>query len=670
MTIPELEEAEYFKEPFDVKVFIENLVSQNVLKYKKADEKYSAKVEEVFDKKHQQLMILNEKITEITNEFFEKFNDTQKECINRVELLNAALNNTGDSLNEFLADVRGLGRHMNRFGKGIAIHDLAITRAGDLIFLFQKFDSFSSSDSADVAGFNDITHILTNFQTLQSLKKVSQIIEVEKYKPTCDRINVTYDQIERHIKAQLITAYENMKFDIIKIIVASIINNETMHVIYMLFIEYFQKANKSENLVDSQIDSFKKFSDLCNEVFASSQKIILKIYLQKLYEGPLKGYCDAHLSDTEPEFLDSLYSVYKRIFGMEDKFKRINHNIDVSVFEYLRKLLFSQYLSKYFSAEIEYLTSSFSKVITNLQNDKSGNIFLQEVGVNMVQMTKKSQNRCELLSSINNYPTNTSKIYEILVNQLILGVCMNEIDNYQKEISSNSIKYGFDIKLFELIDQINAVVHLIEKYYSQFVLPAISSSVYYKKTSQFLKNSLASLEVKIDICIDKYINICIASVKSTISSQMNLKEILYSGQNTILSEDVSTACSSLRKLNAGIKSRIDFQNFQKFGFEFCIRLTRFLVQFYKNFNYSVEGAMIALWDIREFKSSFSMYKIKEIDEIFDTIHSLLNVLVVSPNDVKTFSLTINLKKVDPQLIQAYVEKRMDYKQSKIGRVDR
>ncbi|KAF1743820.1 hypothetical protein MXB_2395 [Myxobolus squamalis] len=92
MTIPELEEAEYFKEPFDVKIFIENLVSQNVLKYKKADEKYSAKVEEVFDKKHQQLMILNEKMSKITNQFFEKFNDTQKECINRVELLNAALN--------------------------------------------------------------------------------------------------------------------------------------------------------------------------------------------------------------------------------------------------------------------------------------------------------------------------------------------------------------------------------------------------------------------------------------------------------------------------------------------------------------------------------------------------------------------------------------------------
>ncbi|KAF1743819.1 hypothetical protein MXB_2394 [Myxobolus squamalis] len=544
------------------------------------------------------------------------------------------IKNTGDSLNVFLTDVRGLGRHMNRFGKGIAIHDLAITRADELIFLFKKFDSFSALDSAEVAIFNDVTQILKNFQTLQSLKKVSQIIEEEKYKPACDRINVTYDQIERQIKAQLITAYENMKFDEIKIIVASIINNE------VLFTDY-------------SLDNARYL----HAFFATKFSLL--------------GYCDAHLSDKEPEFLDSLYSVYKRIIGMEDQFKRINYNIDVSVFEYLRKLLFSQYLSKYFSSEIEYLASSFSKFYT------SGNIFLQEVGVNMVQMTKKSQNRCELvhfllLSSINNYPTNTSKIYEILVNQLILGARFFIF--LISEISSNSIKYGFDIKLFELIDQINAVVHLIEKYYSQFVLPAISSSVYYKKTSQFLKKTLELLEVKIDICIDnypiRYINICIASVKSMISSQMNLKEILYSGQNTILSQDVSNACSSLRKLNTGIKSRIDFQNYQKFGFEFCIRLTRFLVQFYKNFNYSVEGAMIALWDIREFKSSFSMYKIKEIDEIFDTIHSLLNVLVVSPKDVKTFSLTINLKKVDPQLIQAYVEKRIDYKQSKIGRVDR
>ncbi|KII68645.1 hypothetical protein RF11_14581 [Thelohanellus kitauei] len=99
------------------------------------------------------------------------------------------------------------------------------------------------------------------------------------------------------------------------------------------------------------------------------------------------------------------------------------------------------------------------------------------------------------------------------------------------------------------------------------------------------------------------------------------------------------------------------QNFNNFGYEFCVRFCKYLVLYYKDFNYTVEGVMNGLLEIRSFKGAFSVYENKEIDHIFEILYSLLNLLVMTVSDVSSISLDENLKKIDPQIVQVYIEKR-------------
>ncbi|KAF0987748.1 hypothetical protein HZS_6440, partial [Henneguya salminicola] len=487
-------------DPFDVQLYAENLISQNVLKYQKKDEFHADKIYDVFQLKYKNLTELCNKLDQNDQEFTKNYQSKQKDCMVQFEAVNKTLSSTSENLNLFITDIHSIGKKISRFGKGIAIHDLAITRANDLISLFEYFNSFLKSSN--------------------------------------DNINIPSDISDDYIKSKL--------------------------------------------------------------------------------------------SPKNAEYLDHLYLIYTEIINMELQMVKINSSVDASIFEYYRKLIFAPYISKYFDIEINRLEANFLSLINNLHKNTSG--FLQELGVEMVQLSKKSQQRCELLSPLNNLPYNTCRIYETMVNNLMLKASMNEIDTFYKA--------------------------------------AVTSSIYHEKVTHALKAAMTSFESKIDMCLDKYINICVNHIKATISSKLNNKVLLYSGNDTIQSDDIIQACAEIKKFNSSIKTRLDNNNYEKIGLEFSVRLNKFLVQFYREFNYSVEGAMVALWDIKEFKSAFATYNMKEIDEIFDTMYALLNILVVSPDDIKNISMKSDLVKIDTQLIQAYAEKRKDYKQSKISRLDK
>lgn len=346
----------------------------------------------------------------------------------------------------------------------------------------------------------------------------------------------------------------------------------------------------------------------------------------------------------------------------------IDSVVESNTLDYYRKLLFAPFLSRYFDLEISNLSVKFSESIVSVLR-KNDCILLQEVGVELVDASKMAQLRCEALSSRSSLPQHTSQIYEILVNGLINDASLALIDIYYKQLSTGSITLAFEFTFLEILNQLTAVVHLIEKYYTQIVYPLTVSSVFHEELTRVLPHALASLEGKIDCCLDKFISVCVASLKSTLSSNTSAKERLYSGDDTIQAEDVTSLCTMLKRFNTNVRLYLDTKNFKRFGLEFGIRFAKFLTHYYKEFSYSFEGAMVALCDIRSFKSAFSHYELGVIDELFDTIYSLLNLLVVSPADVANISKRPTLEKVDPQLIQAFVERRKDYKKAKIGRVD-
>ena len=86
------------------------------------------------------------------------------------------------------------------------------------------------------------------------------------------------------------------------------------------------------------------------------------------------------------------------------------------------------------------------------------------------------------------------------------------------------------------------------------------------------------------------------------------------------------------------------------------------------FQFSSMGGMLAICDIKEYRTAAKALNCISVDLEFDTLHALCNLLVAVPENLRQVCTGDQLANIDKNILHNFVKRRMDYRSSNLERL--
>uniref|UniRef100_A0A8C7PB38 Exocyst complex component 5 n=1 Tax=Oncorhynchus mykiss TaxID=8022 RepID=A0A8C7PB38_ONCMY len=408
-------------------------------------------------------------------------------------------------------------------------------------------------------------------------------------------------------------------------------------------------------------------------------------------------------SDVE-QYLKNLYDLYTRTTALASKLTEFNLGSDKHTFlSKLIKNIFSTYLESYIEMEKDYLRTRSAMILqryydsknhqkrpqgggsiqelkerirqrTNLplgpSIDTHGETFLsQEVVVNLLQETRHAFERCNRLSDPSDLPKNAFSIFLLLVEHL----CMDHID-YALEIGLSAIPSAdaknANLYFLDVVQQANTIFHLFDKQFNDHLMPLISSSPKLTECLHKKKEVIEQMEVKLDTGIDRTLNCMVGQMKHILATEQKKTDFRPEDENNVMIQCTaacSKVCVYVSRQVERVRKSMDGKNVDTVLTELGVRFHRLIHEHLQQYSYSSMGGMLAICDVAEYRKSAKDFRVPLVLQLFDTLHALCNLLVVAPDNLKQVCSGEQLTNLDRNLLHAFVQLRVDYRQARLGR---
>uniref|UniRef100_A0A4W5K509 Exocyst complex component 5 n=1 Tax=Hucho hucho TaxID=62062 RepID=A0A4W5K509_9TELE len=408
-------------------------------------------------------------------------------------------------------------------------------------------------------------------------------------------------------------------------------------------------------------------------------------------------------SDVE-QYLKNLYDLYTRTTALASKLTEFNLGSDKHTFlSKLIKNIFSTYLESYIEMEKDYLRTRSALILqryydsknhqkrplgggsiqelkerirqrTNLplgpSIDTHGETFLsQEVVVNLLQETRHAFERCNRLSDPSDLPKNAFSIFLLLVEHL----CVDHID-YALEIGLSAIPSAdaknANLYFLDVVQQANTIFHLFDKQFNDHLMPLISSSPKLTECLHKKKEVIEQMEVKLDTGIDRTLNCMVGQMKHILATEQKKTDFRPEDENNVMIQCTaacSKVCVYVSRQVERVRKSMDGKNVDTVLTELGVRFHRLIHEHLQQYIYSSMGGMLAICDVAEYRKSAKDFRVPLVLQLFDTLHALCNLLVVAPDNLKQVCSGEQLTNLDRNLLHAFVQLRVDYRQARLGR---
>ena len=168
-----------------------------------------------------------------------------------------------------------------------------------------------------------------------------------------------------------------------------------------------------------------------------------------------------------------------------------------------------------------------------------------------------------------------------------------------------------ELFFFDVVGQTNAIIHLLDKQFSDSLLPLVASTPKHADCLTKKKKELEKLEQKIDAGVDRSLNALVGWVKTILTSEQK-KSDFNEGQgstsgkvmpNAALPPTTSTAaCNRVVKFVNyqvdKIRESLDGKNIEFVLYELGVRLHWVIYQHMQQFTYSSAGVMAVICDVQ------------------------------------------------------------------------
>lgn len=476
----------------------------------------------------------------------------------------------------------------------------------------------------------------------------------------------------------------------------------------------------------------EKSQSLVKEVFATTeqQEKVMSRFILNLFHGKIQEYVQTKLHNERKDaekYLVQLQDLYSKTARLADQLSSVNiMGANANFLSTCTRNIFSKFLDPlpatslreddtYFTIEKKNLEDKCSLILKRYYESKNhqkkpfqagsihelkrdiqakigkaninignlnitvsgvenygGETFLSEdVAINILQETKQALHRCALLSRSTELPKNATDVFQLQVKYLIQEHIHYALDLALHTIPTSEPKSPPELYFFEVVREANAVCHLFEKQFVDSVIPVVVSTPKHAECIKIKKESFEQMEVKLNTGLERIVNLIVSWTRLVLQREQKKNEF----ETDELSDMTQTAaCSKVTKFMTtsveNIRENLDGKNVEALLKELGTRYHRLIYEHILQFQVSSVGAMILICDVNEYRKCASHFEIPLLNQLFDTLHDLCNLLVVPPENIHQISAGERLCLLDKSVIQTFIQLRSDYKTARHNMVVR
>jgi len=657
------------------------------------------------------LKLMHERQTAKCKELEEKVREDEKAHWARVAGLiarNKAAATTYKSLDERINLVAGKVVHL---GDQLESVNTPRARAEEALKLMKHFDDFLDGDTSVSPVFTDKARLYEAADIIQKLQLIAQELPESEFKPAQRAIEAKYNEIEANLIEEFVKHHRS---------------GDTQKMAELaLILSHFRGYNECVNAFIEQIqltsfrgkDPFKDIVPLCktswstiSSVFPSPNNVMAKFVLN-IYHVKLKTHIQTVLSDKNNTelYLRNLFTLYSQTTKLSQDLSHYNLGSDQQFLSKLTKDIFARYLDSYIQMESNYLNSrsqallrryyeskghqrkniSSSGTVNELKRDIHGLIaaktnfnlgevtnyggetFLsEEVAISLLQEAKEALRRCQVLSKQSDLASNAEEIWNLLVSYLL----HNHVD-YALELGLSGIplpetKSSPEIYFFDVVSSTNTIIHLVDKLFTDSLVPLVVSTPKQGSCLQNKKNELEKLEVKLDQGLDRALAAASGWIKTILSSEQKKTDFNPTDTNSVPATASTVAClKACRWVGLStekIRECLDGRNVEWVLQELGVRLHRTIYEHLMSFQFASAGAMTLICDMQEYRRCVADWKLPMITQLFDTLHAMCNLLILPPENLRGAAMGDQLASVDKTILDNWLQCRVDYKTARLA----
>ncbi|XP_072842946.1 exocyst complex component 5 [Pogona vitticeps] len=700
---------ELFEEPFVADEYIERLAWRTPGGGSRGGmEAFDPKrLKEEFVNHINELKLLDERIQRRVERLEQQVQREAKEFAKKVQELqksNQVAFQHFQELDEHVSYVATKVCHLGDLLEGVNTPRQRLVEAHKLMKYFNEF--LDGELKSDV--FTNPEKIEEAADIIQKLHLIAQELPFDRFSDVKSKIASKYHDLECQLIQEFTSAQRRGQINRMREVAAVLLHFKGYSHCVDVYIKQCQEGAYLRG------DIFEETAILCQnvnkqvgDIFSSPETVMAKL-IQNIFENRLQSYIKDQLEDHKKsdaeQYLQSLYELYTRTTNLSSKLMEFNLGTDKQTFlSKLIKSIFASYLENYIEVEMGYLRSRSSLVLQRYYDSKnhqkraigSGGIqdlkerirqrtnlplgpsidthgetlLSQDVVVNLLQETKQAFERCHRLSDPSDLPKNAFRIFSLLVEFL----CIEHID-YALEtglagIPSPDAKNA-NLYFLDVVNQANTIFHLFDKQFNDHLMPLVSSSPKLSECLQKKKDITEQMEVKLDMGIDRTLNCMIGQMKHILAAEQKKTDFKPEDENNVLIQYTNACakvCAYVRKQVEKIRSSMDGKNVDSVLMEFGVRFHRLIYEHLQQYSYSCMGGMLAICDVAEYRKYAKEFKIALVLQLFDTLHSLCNLLVVAPDNLKQVCSGEQLAILDKNTLHAFVQLRLDYRSARLGR---
>uniref|UniRef100_A0AAZ3SES1 Exocyst complex component 5 n=1 Tax=Oncorhynchus tshawytscha TaxID=74940 RepID=A0AAZ3SES1_ONCTS len=628
-----------FEEPFDADEYIERLAWRTPGGGSKGGaEAFDPKrLLEEFENHIEELKQLDEKIQRRVEKLEHQCHREAKEFAHKVQDLQRSNQVAFQHFQELDEHISYVATKVCHLGDQLEGVNTPRQRAVEAQRLMTYFNEFLDGDlRSDV--FNNPEKIKEAADIIQKLHLIAQELPFDRFADVKAKIASKYHDLERQLVQEFTAAQRRGEIGRMREVAAVLLHFKGYAHCVDVYIKQCQEgAYMRSDVFEDTALLCQRVNKQVGEVFQSPETVMAKL-IQNIFENKLQAHVKEKLDETRrsdiEQYLKNLYDLYTSIQELKERIRqRTNLPLGPSI-------------------------------------DTHGETFLsQEVVVNLLQETRHAFERCNRLSDPSDLPKNAFSIFLLLVEHL----CVDHID-YALEIGLSAIPSAdaknANLYFLDVVQQANTIFHLFDKQFNDHLMPLISSSPKLTECLHKKKEVIEQMEVKLDTGIDRTLNCMVGQMKHILATEQKKTDFRPEDENNVMIQCTaacSKVCVYVSRQVERVRKSMDGKNVDTVLTELGVRFHHLIHEHLQQYSYSSMGGMLAICDVAEYRKSAKDFRVPLVLQLFDTLHALCNLLVVAPDNLKQVCFGEQLTNLDRNLLHAFVQLRVDYRQARLGR---
>ncbi|XP_018570969.1 exocyst complex component 5 [Anoplophora glabripennis] len=579
-------------------------------------------------------------------------------------------------------------------------------RVVDAQRLMIHLSEFLSTGPLSSSIFTDPYRIDEAAEIIQKLYLIAQDLPSPKFESVKRKIERKYCDIEKQLIEEFASAIKNEDLKRMKQIASVLSQFKGYSQCVDAYIDQSQAGCLLSKDVFGHLLPLCKYNyEVIKKVFSNPEQVMAKFVLN-IYQLKIAEYIDQQLSTKLGSYgyLQTLFELYSKTNQLSNDLSIFNMGNDKNYLNKLTTNIFHKYINDYITMELKCLkercsinlqryyesknhqkkqiqSGGFQDLRRDLQavigtraniniaqiENYGGETFLsEEVVIMILQDTKHAFQRCQLLSKPEERASNASQILDKLINSVLI-----EHVDYAVELGLQAVpvvegaKSPPSIYFFTVVHQSNNITHLLEKQFTNLVVPLIVNTPKYNDCVQKKKFVLEDIERKINTGLDRSLNAIGTWVKLYLQAEQKKSDFKPESDDfdTVASHACKTVSVYISGIIKEIKTNLDGNNVTAVLQELGIRLHRAVYDHMLQFQYNTAGAMVAICDLNEYRLCTKPLG-PLVAELFETLHALCNLLLVKPENLQQVCSEDSLVNLERSILHNFIQLRSDFKAQK------